>query len=255
MRRLFLLAILACALSVVPSAGAISGWRSGCAGGAPRGVPADLPRQPNWHRRLHLADEGGHRGALLPARLDGRGLPVLQRPRRRPAGDGEVVPQPPDFCKPPACTGDPSDPAFFVTDDVAVVELSQPVALSRYAELPKIEKSQGKGKVQKHVGKDVSLLGYGVRGVRAVPGQRLHAHDRAGAALAADPRRGRQVRPDRPAGRRLLPRRLRRAGAREEEGRRPRDQLVELRRRDVPRPGARLPPRLRGGAGFIQSVG
>ena len=41
--------------------------------------------------------------------------------------------------------------------------LSQPVALSRYAELPKIEKSQGKGKVQKYVGKDVSLLGYGVQ--------------------------------------------------------------------------------------------
>ena len=90
--------------------------------------------------------------------------PYAEGPARAARRCRHVHPPNPDFCKPPACTGDPSDPAFFVTDDVAVVKLSQPVGSARYAELPKIEKSQGKGQVQKYVGKDVRLLGYGVQG-------------------------------------------------------------------------------------------
>lgn len=162
MRRLFLLAILACAFSVVPSAGAILG-------GQPDG---------DMHPYVAFVGDPVTRAscsatlisptiAVTAAHCFAPGATVLvfpyaDGPRGGPPVAGTFTPHP-DFCKPPACTGDPNDPAFFVTDDVAVVKLSQPVALSRYAELPKIEKSQGKGKVQKHVGKDVSLLGFGVQ--------------------------------------------------------------------------------------------
>jgi Trypsin len=162
MRRLSLLAILACALSVVPSAGAILG-------GKPDGdehpyvafVGDPVTRQSCTAVLISptVAVTAAHCFAPSATVLV---FPYADGPAGGPPTVGTFHPHP-DFCKPPACTGDPSDPAFFVTDDVAVVKLSQPVALSRYAELPKIEKSQGKGKVQKYVGKDVSLLGYGVQ--------------------------------------------------------------------------------------------
>jgi Trypsin len=162
MRRLFLLAILACAFSVVPSAGAILGGDQ------------DAPEAHPYVAYLQIFQVNRCTGVFIsptkvvtaahcfPPGSTVQVFPYWNGPAGGPPVTGTFVPHP-DFCKPPACTGDPSDPAFFVTDDVAVVKLSQPVALSRYAELPKIEKSQGKGKVQKHVGKDVSLLGYGVQ--------------------------------------------------------------------------------------------
>jgi Trypsin len=162
MRRLFILAILVCAVAAVPSAGAILG-------GTPDGdehpyvafVGDPVTRQSCTAVLISptVAVTAAHCFAPGATVLV---FPYADGPAGGPPTIGTFHPHP-DFCKPPACTGDPSDPAFFVTDDVAVVTLSQPVALSRYAELPKIEKSQGNGKVQKYVGKDVSLLGYGVQ--------------------------------------------------------------------------------------------
>ena len=160
--RLSLVAILACALLVVPSAGAILGGQQDGDAHPYVAFVGDPVTRASCSATIispTVAVTAAHCFAPGATVLV---FPYADGPRGGPPVVGTFTPHP-DFCKPPACTGDPSDPAFFVTDDVAVVKLSQPVALGRYAELPKIEKSQGKGKVQKWVGKDVSLLGFGVQ--------------------------------------------------------------------------------------------
>jgi hypothetical protein len=166
MRRCVLLAVLACAISVVPTAGAVIGGQKD----APEAHPYVAYTQVFRVNRctgvfvsptvLVTAAHCYPAGSTVEVYPHGPmgGPPVL----------GTFTPHP-DFCKPPACTGDPTDPAFFVTDDVGVIVLSQPVVLDRYAKLPKLEKSQGRGAVQKHVGKDVELLGFGVQGFNPNP--------------------------------------------------------------------------------------
>jgi hypothetical protein len=168
MRRLVILAVLVCAIGVVPSAGAvIGGTRDGEAHPyvAFAGDPVTRAACTATLISPTLAVTAGH--CFAP------GATVLVFPYADgPAGGPPLAGQffrHPDFCKPPACTGDPSSPAFFVTDDVGVIVLMQPATLPRYASLPKLERSQGKGAVQKHVGKDVELLGYGVQGFAPAP--------------------------------------------------------------------------------------
>lgn len=161
MRRFTLMVLFVCAISVVPSAGAIIG-------GTPDG---------DAHPYVAFVGDPVTRAsctatlvsptvAVTAAHCFAPGATVLVFPYAagpragQPPFVGRFVPHP-DFCKPPACQG--GDLEDFVTDDVAVITLAQPVSLPRYAELPKLERSQGRGKVQKHVGKDVQLVGFGVQ--------------------------------------------------------------------------------------------
>jgi hypothetical protein len=164
MRRFTLLAVLVCAISVVPSAGAIIG-------GSPDGdahpyVAFAGVRLPNGQSLSCSATFVSPTVAITAAHCFPPGSSVLVFPYAlgprdgRPPVVGQFIPHP-DFCKPPACQG--GELKDFVTDDVAVIKLSQPVALPRYAELPKVEKSQGRGKVQKLVKKDVQVVGFGVQ--------------------------------------------------------------------------------------------
>ena len=169
MRRLFLLAILACALAIVPSAGAIIGGEPDGDGHPYVAFVGDPVTRASCSAVLvssTVAVTAAHcfaPGATVAL------FPYANGPRDgRPPIVGEFIPHP-DFCKPPACQGNPDDPAFFNTEDVAVVTLSQPVELTRYAKLPKVDKSRGKGHVQRYVGKDVRLLGYGVQGFDPAP--------------------------------------------------------------------------------------
>ena len=180
MRRLTLLWVLVCAISVVPSAGAIIG-------GTPDGdehpyvaFVGDPVTRASCSATLvspTLAVTAAHcfaPGATVVV------FPYAAGPRDgRPPVVGRFVPHP-DFCKPPACQGD--DLEDFVTDDVAVIRLAEPVALQDYARLPKVEKDgdrgrsgddaldrEGKGKEKKFKSTDVQLVGFGVQGFDPAP--------------------------------------------------------------------------------------
>ena len=161
MRRFTLLAVLLSAVSVVPTAGAIVG---GSADGDAHpyvafvGDPVTRASCTATLLSPTVAVTAGHCFAPGATVLV---FPYALGPRDgRPPVVGQFIPHP-DFCKPPACQG--GELKDFVTDDVGVIKLSQPVSLPRYAELPKVEKSQGRGKIQRLVNKDVQLVGFGVQ--------------------------------------------------------------------------------------------
>jgi hypothetical protein len=161
MRRFTLVVVLLCAVATAPTASAVIGGQAD--GNAHPYVVfvGDPVTRASCTATLISPTLGVTAAHCFPPGTTVLVFPYAEGPRGGPPVMGQFIPHP-DFCKPPACDGQ-GGIEDFVTDDVAVIRLSEPVSLPRYAELPKLERSQGKGAVQKHVGKDVELLGFGVQ--------------------------------------------------------------------------------------------